>query len=68
MSGPEFYKDWGFISAEEQRSYGAGYGNRTRLAGLGSQNITTMLSPHAVTDVGPASAVSEVEPEGKHTR
>ena len=25
---------------------GAGYGNRTRLAGLGSQSITTMLSPH----------------------
>ena len=24
---------------------GAGYGNRTRLAGLGSQNITTMLTP-----------------------
>ncbi len=24
---------------------GAGYGNRTRLAGLGSQSITTMLSP-----------------------
>ena len=26
---------------------GAGYGDRTRLAGLGSQNITTMLSPPA---------------------
>src|SRR5215210_4177992 len=24
---------------------GAGYGNRTRLAGLGSQSITTMLTP-----------------------
>ena len=32
---------------------GAGYGNRTRLAGLGSQSITTMLSPpvrHACAD------------------
>ena len=27
------------------RVTGAGYGNRTRLAGLGSQSITTMLSP-----------------------
>ena len=26
----------------------AGYGNRTRLAGLGSQSITTMLSPQLV--------------------
>src|SRR5690606_4908667 len=25
---------------------GAGYGDRTRLTGLGSQGITTMLSPH----------------------
>src|SRR4051812_39681968 len=28
---------------------GAGYGNRTRLTGLGSQDITTMLSPPADT-------------------
>ena len=28
-----------------ERWAGAGYGNRTRLAGLGSQSITTMLSP-----------------------
>jgi hypothetical protein len=28
------------------RKVGAGYGDRTRLAGLGSQSITTMLSPH----------------------
>ena len=27
------------------RKDGAGYGNRTRLAGLGSQSITTMLTP-----------------------
>jgi hypothetical protein len=29
---------------------GAGYGNRTRLTGLGSQDITTMLSPLAACD------------------
>jgi hypothetical protein len=28
-----------------QEGGGAGYGNRTRLAGLGSQSITTMLTP-----------------------
>ncbi len=28
---------------------GAGYGNRTRLTGLGSQDITTMLSPPTAT-------------------
>ena len=32
---------------------GAGYGNRTRLAGLGSQNITTMLSPQSDAAVSP---------------
>ena len=30
----------------EERINGAGYGDRTRLTGLGSQGITTMLSPH----------------------
>ena len=29
---------------------GAGYGDRTRLTGLGSQDITTMLSPPAAED------------------
>ena len=36
---------------------GAGYGDRTRLAGLGSQSITTMLSPRSSSDrraFGPA--------------
>ena len=28
---------------------GAGYGDRTRLTGLGSQDITTMLSPHLMS-------------------
>ena len=32
------------------RDCGAGYGDRTRLAGLGSQSITTMLSPHRSCD------------------
>ena len=32
------------------RDCGAGYGDRTRLAGLGSQSITTMLSPHRSSD------------------
>ena len=31
---------------EREGLSGAGYGDRTRLAGLGSQDITTMLSPH----------------------
>ena len=31
----------------EGRVSGAGYGDRTRLTGLGSQGITTMLSPRA---------------------
>ncbi len=30
---------------EREGHSGAGYGDRTRLAGLGSQSITTMLSP-----------------------
>ena len=30
----------------DNRKIGAGYGDRTRLTGLGSQDITTMLSPH----------------------
>jgi len=30
---------------ERLAKVGAGYGNRTRLTGLGSQDITTMLSP-----------------------
>src|SRR5712692_5875302 len=30
---------------------GAGYGDRTRLTGLGSQSITTMLSPLARTTI-----------------
>ena len=30
---------------DPQGKVGAGYGNRTRLAGLGSQSITTMLTP-----------------------
>src|SRR4029078_8205841 len=34
------------VNAREGFS-GAGYGDRTRLTGLGSQDITTMLSPHA---------------------
>ena len=35
----------GHPSPEMRAKGGAGYGDRTRLAGLGSQNITTMLSP-----------------------
>jgi hypothetical protein len=35
---------------EREGFSGAGYGNRTRLAGLGSQSITTMLSPPARGD------------------
>src|SRR6478672_1382895 len=35
------------VLAREEFS-GAGYGDRTRLAGLGSQSITTMLSPRRV--------------------
>ena len=35
---------------------GAGYGNRTRLTGLGSQDITTMLSPPDGTRARPAGA------------
>src|SRR5262245_24823050 len=30
---------------------GAGYGDRTRLAGLGSQSITTMLSPRLMPEI-----------------
>jgi hypothetical protein len=30
---------------QQQEVSGAGYGDRTRLTGLGSQDITTMLSP-----------------------
>ena len=29
----------------------AGYGDRTRLTGLGSQDITTMLSPHVADHI-----------------
>ena len=44
-----YYNDFG----------GAGYGNRTRLTGLGSQDITTMLSPLAACDYrGPLRHVS----------
>ncbi len=38
---------------------GAGYGNRTRLAGLGSQSITTMLSPPVGTVLGTHSSKSD---------
>src|SRR5437763_696923 len=34
---------------------GAGYGDRTRLTGLGSQGITTMLSPRAAVNRDPDS-------------
>ena len=37
----------GHPSPESRAKGGAGYGDRTRLTGLGSQDITTMLSPHA---------------------
>ncbi len=39
----------GHPSPEMRAKGGAGYGDRTRLTGLGSQDITTMLSPHSGT-------------------
>ena len=44
---------------------GAGYGNRTRLTGLGSQDITTMLSPLAACDYrrpAPFKSTSDAHP------
>ena len=38
---------------------GAGYGNRTRLTGLGSQDITTMLSPREESLIWNLKSVSE---------
>ncbi len=37
---------WRFMP--DLKKCGAGYGDRTRLTGLGSQGITTMLSPRSV--------------------
>src|SRR4051812_21911155 len=37
----------------ERKKRGAGYGDRTRLTGLGSQDITTMLSPHTRDLINP---------------
>jgi hypothetical protein len=40
----------------EQRKVGAGDGNRTHLAGLGSQCITTMLRPLETSSILAVSA------------
>jgi len=40
----------GYPSSDMRAKGGAGYGDRTRLTGLGSQDITTMLSPLANQD------------------
>ena len=59
QSGLESPADFGDIletgtlelqNAEREEVSGAGYGDRTRLTGLGSQDITTMLSPPAEED------------------
>src|SRR5262245_43354892 len=43
--GPPRVSVRGVWGRSPQIKYGAGYGDRTRLTGLGSQDITTMLSP-----------------------
>ena len=41
---------------------GAGYGDRTRLTGLGSQDITTMLSPRVMSGCSRTRAITAVRP------